>query len=155
MVCKNAFCVGDVIIKDTLVQAPQRDSEKQEQHHCVIVADELVFVLGKSQQYYDNLKPFLPVLKVADYPWLDQDRYVDCCVVMNYTAFEIKFDIGKRLNPQDIKRIYLALESVRMLSSDEKLEKKIDIPARHIEKIMNSINDWALDIYNKPVTELQ
>ena len=85
---------------------------------------------------------------------MDQDRYVDCCVVMNYTAFEIKFDIEKRLKPQDIKRIYLALETIRMLSPDEKLDKKIDIPSRHIEKIMNSINDWALDIYSKPVTEL-
>ncbi len=154
MVCRNAFCVGDVVIKDTLVQAPQRDSEKLEQHHCVVVADELVFVLGKSQQYYNNLKQFLPWLKVTDYPWLDQDRYVDCCVVMNYTAFEIRFDIDKRLKPQDIKRIYLALEAIRMLSPDEKLDKKIDIPSRHIEKIMNSINDWALDIYSKPVTEL-
>ena len=44
----GVLTVGDVIVTDTKLVAPQRQPDKQESHYCVVVSDKFVFILGKN-----------------------------------------------------------------------------------------------------------
>jgi len=148
------FSVGDIIIKDTKRDAPQRQPDKQDLHHCVVVSDKFVFILGKDSEYYKAYEPYLIVLRKHDNPWLDQDRYIDCCKLSDYTTFEVAREIGVSLAPEDIKRLYLSLEKIMDLSPEQLVEYRIEMPKQHVRVILEEINDWSLDKYSKPITDI-
>lgn len=154
MSANNEFCVGDIIIKDTAQDAPQQSDSKKNQHHCVVVGGDFVFLLGKNIEYYQEHFEHLLMLHSADYPWLDQDRYVDCCNLKNMSAFEIRYDINCRLCDNDVKKLYYILVSINGLPEQEAVNKRIKISKKHITYLLASINDWSLDKYSKPITDI-
>ena len=150
----GVLTVGDVIVTDTKLVAPQRQPDKQESHYCVVVSDKFVFILGKNVEYYKKYERYLIVLYQRDYPWLDQDRYIDCCKLTNYTFFGVKSETGNRLNINDIKRLYCSLAKIKDLTPKEMVDQRIEMSKLHVRTILDEINYWALDNYSKPITEL-
>ena len=72
----------------------------------------------------------------------------------NYTFFGVKSETGNRLNINDIKRLYCSLAKIKDLTPKEMVDQRIEMSKLHVRTILDEINDWALDNYSKPITEL-